>query len=74
MFAEIVQGVGSNGFGPALITWESLRAWCGLTGERLQSWEARALVRLGYARAAIEGEKQSAKAKADGAQNKNRSG
>jgi hypothetical protein len=63
MFAEIVQGVGSNGFGPPLITWESLHAWCELTGEMLQSWEARALVRLGYARAVIEGEKTERESK-----------
>ncbi len=62
-FLEISIGLSSNGMGPALVTWESLQAWRLLTGEEIENWEAKALVRLGYTRAVIEGEKMQKEAK-----------
>ncbi len=62
-------GLTQNGMGPPLVTWETLQAWRLLADEEIEDWEAKALVRLGYERAVVEGEKQ----KTDGAQNQNRS-
>lgn len=62
-FREISLGLSSNGMGPTLVTWESLQAWRLLTGEEPEDWEVRALVRLGYTRAVIEGEKMQKDAK-----------
>jgi hypothetical protein len=49
-------GLSQNGMGPALVTWESLLAWSSFMQITLESWEARALVQLGYKRAAVESE------------------
>jgi hypothetical protein len=46
------------GFGPATVTWEGLAAWCALTGETPEPWEARTLVRLGVLRANILSEEK----------------
>lgn len=62
-FCELSTGLSSNGMGPAVVTWESLSAWCLMTGTTLDGWEAKALVRIGFARAAIESEKAEKKAK-----------
>jgi hypothetical protein len=56
MFAELVIGLPSGGFGPAVVTWETLRAWCALMRVTLRPWEALALVRLGEVRARVIGD------------------
>jgi hypothetical protein len=55
-FCEIVAGLASNGFSPAVVTWEALAAWSAFMRIALEPWEARALVDLGVARASIEAE------------------
>lgn len=65
-------GLSSNGFGPALVTWEALRAWSEFMAVRLEPWEAKVLVTLGYKRAVIDGEEQARKSKANGRQNAHR--
>lgn len=55
-FVELVGGLASGGFGPPVVTWEALDAWCRLTGVTLEPWEARTLIRLGQRRAIIESE------------------
>jgi hypothetical protein len=55
-FCEILSGLASNGFGPAVVTWEALAAWSAFMRIALEPWEARALVELGAARASIEAE------------------
>lgn len=57
-FDEISIGLSSNGFGPAILTWEALKAWSEFAVIRLEPWEARVLVTLGYKRALIHGEEQ----------------
>ncbi len=59
-FIELSQGIGSGGFGPAVVTWADLRAWRFQMGIELAPWEARALVMLGSLRASIASE-QTAK-------------
>jgi hypothetical protein len=56
-FCEIADGVAENGMAPAGVSWVDLSAWCRVTGELLEPWEARLLVRLGALRAAILAEK-----------------
>jgi hypothetical protein len=68
-FLEILGGVAS-GFGPAVVTWADLAAWCALTGVQLAPWEARALIALGAARASIVAEEKPG----NGGQGQNRSG
>ncbi|MCK1568992.1 hypothetical protein IVB08_34605 [Bradyrhizobium sp. 173] len=63
-------GLASNGFGPALVTWEALRAWSEFMAVSLEPWEAKVLVTLGYRRAVIADEEQAKKAQR-GSQNKN---
>src|SRR2546423_776850 len=55
-FVELACGLASGGFGPPVVTWEALDAWCRLTGVTLEPWEARTLIRLGQRRAVIESE------------------
>jgi hypothetical protein len=50
-------GISSNGFSPALITWEGLRAWSALRGIDLDPKDALTLIRLGHRRAIILEEK-----------------
>lgn len=69
-FAELSMGLCSNGFGPAVVTWEALKAWSEFCSVALEPWEARVLVELGHRRAVIDGEEQKKKA-ARGGQNKN---
>ncbi len=57
-FCEISMGLSSNGFGPALVTWEALTAWSAFMAVTLEPWEAKVLVTLGYKRALIDGEEQ----------------
>ncbi|OFX06350.1 MAG: hypothetical protein A3E78_11675 [Alphaproteobacteria bacterium RIFCSPHIGHO2_12_FULL_63_12] len=45
-FWEIHNGCGSNGWGPAEITWRDLSAWSELTGNFLEPWECAALMQL----------------------------
>jgi hypothetical protein len=52
-FWEILDGVSPNGMAPASIGWRDILAWCELTGERLEAWEARLLVRLASLRTDI---------------------
>ena len=52
-FCEILSGVASNGFAPAQLSWSELADWCALTGERIEAWEARALIRLSALRVSI---------------------
>lgn len=59
-------GLSSNGFGPALVTWEALKAWSEFMALSLEPWEAKVLVTLGYRRAVIDGEEQAKKSKANG--------
>lgn len=56
-FLEISMGISSNGFSPALITWEGLRAWSDLRGIDLDPKDALTLIRLGHRRAIILEEK-----------------
>lgn len=55
-FLEISLGLASNGMGPAVITWEGLKAWCELRVTPLTRWESLALVRLGQLRALVRSE------------------
>ncbi|MPZ41601.1 MAG: hypothetical protein GEU95_26860 [Rhizobiales bacterium] len=55
-FVEIVAGLSSNGMGAAVITWETLRAWCELMRLQIRPWEARALIKLSDRRAVIDAE------------------
>ncbi|MEI9804102.1 MAG: hypothetical protein WDN48_06060 [Pseudolabrys sp.] len=52
-FWQILEGVSPNGMVPTAIGWCDLVAWCELTGEAPEPWEARLLVRLASLRAAI---------------------
>ncbi len=58
-FVEIVGGVKADGMGPAMIGWGDLSAWCELTGEVIEPWEARLLIRLSALRASVLSEKPS---------------
>lgn len=49
-------GIAISGMAPAVVTWESVVAWCDLMGIRVEPWEARAMVTIGYIRAVVEGE------------------
>lgn len=55
-FCQLSMGLGSNGMGPAVVTWESLRAWSAFMGVALEPWEVRTLVELGLKRAQVEAE------------------
>jgi hypothetical protein len=57
-FCEHSMGLSSNGMGPALVTWESLNAWCSQMDIELKPREARAMVRLGHLRAIAQSEKK----------------
>lgn len=65
-FCEIIDGVAFNGMTQPSITWLDLRAWCDLTGVKLDPWHAKALVRLGAVRADILAERTK-----DGGHDKN---
>lgn len=52
-FVEILDGVAPNGMTAPAIGWRDLAAWCELTGERLEAWEARLLLRLSNLRVNI---------------------
>lgn len=56
--------------GPASATWTGLRDWNEMMRHGLEPWELKAIARLAYTRAVIEGEKMSQKAKDAAAQNK----
>ena len=57
-FIEIVSGLTSNGFGPALVTWEAVTAWQRLMDiGPLEPWEVKALVDLGMLRARVHAER-----------------
>lgn len=59
------------GFGPSQVTWGDLAAWAALTGELLEAWEARTVVRLGALRASILSEEIEKQARSHGAHHKN---
>lgn len=61
-FCEISMGLASNGFSAPVVTWEALAAWQGQMGLGLEPWEAKALIRLGHARAVIAAEKKPGQA------------
>lgn len=65
-FREASMGLAANGFGPALVTWEALRAWSEFMAVSLEPWEAKVLVTLGYRRAVIDSEEQEKKARRGG--------
>lgn len=50
-------GLSSNGFGPAVITWENLTAWSALRGVDIEPRDALTLIRLGHRRAIVLEEK-----------------
>lgn len=56
-FDEILDGLAANGFAPPMVTWADLGWWSELTGNVLEPWEARLLVRLGAVRAVAVSEK-----------------
>lgn len=58
-FVDIIQGAESGGWGPPVVTWSTLRAWCEITGSQLEPWEARLIIRLGALRAEIISEKSA---------------
>jgi hypothetical protein len=60
-FRQIDCGIASNGFGPPLITWSEIAAFCALTGTALRPWEVLVLVKLSVIRANIDA--QAAKKK-----------
>lgn len=64
-FRQIDQGLSGNGFGPPLIAWSDLAAFCALMRIELRPWEAQALVVLSVIRANIDATK-SKKAASDG--------
>lgn len=51
-----MDGIAPNGMAPVAIGWRDLSAWCDLTGNVLEPWEARLIVRLSSVRAQIAGE------------------
>ncbi len=51
-FVEIINGVTAS-FGPPSIAWSDLVAWCTFTGELLDPWEARLLIKLSVIRANV---------------------
>lgn len=55
LFVEIADGLENGGWGPPVVTWQSLQAWSQLTGVTLDPREACILVRLGVVRAASIG-------------------
>jgi len=64
-FCDIVAGMEGNGWGPPVITWQGLSAWCKMTGAQLAPWEARLLIRLGSLRARILSEASSERSDKD---------
>jgi len=60
-FWDLASGISSGGFGPAVVTWSDLSAWCALRRCDLQPWEATVIVNLGQLRASIALEKASKK-------------
>jgi hypothetical protein len=56
-FEEILDGLAANGFAPPMVTWADIGWWSELTGNALEPWEARLLVKLGSVRAIAVSEK-----------------
>ena len=52
-FWDALDGCPANGMVPVSIGWCDLSAWCELTGERLEPWEARLILRLSSLRSGI---------------------
>lgn len=50
-------GLAAGGMGPQVVTWEGLQAWCALSGNDLEPWEAFVMIRLGHLRATVSSEK-----------------
>ncbi len=60
-FWEILAGAPLNGMAPAVISWADMCAWCEMTGDVLEPWEARLIVRLSALRAQIVSESMTKK-------------
>lgn len=60
-FRQLIIGIGANGMGPVQVTWEALHVWRVQMRVTLDPWECLALVRMGFARAAIHSEAMMAK-------------
>ena len=58
-FADILNGCGSNGWGPPEITWRDLQAWSEMTGNTIEPWECAALMRLSAVYVRINSAKKS---------------
>jgi hypothetical protein len=57
-------GLAITGMAPPVVTWQGVAAWADLMDIRLQPWEARTMVVLGYTRFVVSSEKIEAAAKA----------
>jgi hypothetical protein len=57
-FADLCQGIKSNGMGPQMADWADVQSWCSAVQLDLDPWEKRALVRLSNLRAAIHSEEK----------------
>src|SRR5690606_37107564 len=55
-FVEVMSGASGGGSGPTTIAWVDLRAWADQTGEVVEPWESRLMIRLSVLRAEIESE------------------
>jgi hypothetical protein len=53
-FGEISMGLAATGMAPSRLTWPDVAAWSQLMGVKIEPWEARVLIRLGYERAFIQ--------------------
>jgi hypothetical protein len=70
-FDQLSMGLAISGMGPSAVTWEGLYAWSLQMRVELESWEALALIRIGYVRAVVLSEDPK-KARPDGSPNENR--
>lgn len=64
-FGDYAFGMAGGGMGPAVATWEGLRAWADHMRLTLEPWEARAMIRLGHIRAVVQSEASADKARGD---------
>jgi len=71
-FVELLGGSSGGGSGPAIIAWVDVKAWSEMTGEVVEPWEVRLMMRLSTLRAEIEGEE--IRKSLDGAAGKGRAG
>lgn len=57
-YTELSAGLPINGMVMPMVTWESLAAWSHITRNRLEMWEANALIGLGAIRANVQMKKK----------------